>query len=330
MLSGNRKLTITQRLVLGGILVLLVLVATFPFYWILLTSLKSGRAVYDTSQVLLAQGLTLTNYQLLFKETEILHWIWFTSLVATVATVISLIIGVLAAYSVTNFRYRGQKAVTFAVFLSYVIPQSILFIPLYFILNQMRLVNQFPGLVLAYLTFCVPFCTWLLMSYFRTIPVELGEAALIDGCRLFGVLWRIILPLTGPGVVTAAIFFSPIVGMNFYMRQLWRRPMICGPCRWARRFLTSDVFIWGQMMAAAIVSTIPMLIIFILLQRYVVQGLTLGGVKDRKASPVIPHFSDCCSCRKQYETQRAIPHSPGKETTRSVPMFDFLFQQPLL
>ena len=280
MLSGNRKLTITQRLVLGGILVLLVLVATFPFYWILLTSLKSGRAVYDTSQVLLAQGLTLTNYQLLFKETEILHWIWFTSLVATVATVISLIIGVLAAYSVTNFRYRGQKAVTFAVFLSYVIPQSILFIPLYFILNQMRLVNQFPGLVFAYLTFCVPFCTWLLMSYFRTIPVELGEAALIDGCSPLGVLWRIILPLTGPGVVTAAIFsFTNCWNEFLYAATLAQtndmRTMSLG----LAGFLTSDVFIWGQMMAAAIVSTIPMLIIFILLQRYVVQGLTLGGVK---------------------------------------------------
>ncbi len=280
MLSGNRRLTMTQRLTLGGILILLVLVATFPFYWILLTSLKTGRAVYDTSQVLLAQGLTWSNYQLLFRNTEILHWIGFTSAVATVATLISLAIGVLAAYSVTNFRYRGQKAVTFAVFLSYVIPQSMLFIPLYFILNQMGQVNKVPGLVLAYLTFCVPFCTWLLMSYFRTIPVELGEAALIDGCSPIGVLWNIILPLTGPGVVTAAIFsFTQCWNEFLYAATLAQsndmRTMSLG----LAGFLTSDVFIWGQMMAAAIVSTLPMLVIFILLQRYVVQGLTLGGVK---------------------------------------------------
>lgn len=280
MLSGNRRLTPVQRLILVGILVRLVLIVTFPFYWILLTSLKSGRAVYDTSQVLLAQGLTLTNYELLFKDTEIIHWIWFTSAVAITSTIISLVIGVLAAYSVTNFRYRGQKAVTFSVFLAYVIPQSILFIPLYFILNQLRLVNQLPGLVLAYLTFCVPFCTWLLMSYFRTIPIELSEAALIDGCSPLGVLWRIILPLTGPGVVTAAIFsFTQCWNEFLYAATLAKTNEMRTMSLGLAGFLTSDVFIWGQMMAAAIVSTIPMLIIFIFLQRYVVQGLTLGGVK---------------------------------------------------
>lgn len=280
MLTGNRRLTLLQRVVLYGVLTLLVIVATFPFYWMLLTSLKSGRAVYDTSQVLLARNLTTRNYQLLFAETDILRWIGVTAVVTGATTALALVIGITAAYSVTGFRYRGRRTISFAVFLSYVIPQAMLFIPLYLILNQIGQVNKLSGLVLAYLTFCVPFCTWLLMGYFRTIPAELGEAALIDGATPLGVLWRIILPLAAPGIVTATIFSFTLCWNEFlYAATLAHTNEMQTMSLGLASFLTSDVFIWGQMMAAAIVSTVPVLIIFVFLQRYVVQGLTLGGVK---------------------------------------------------
>ena len=280
MISGSRRLTLSQRLVLYGILAVLVLAATFPFYWMLLTSLKTGRAVFDTTQVLLARNLTLRNYVDLFRTTAILRWVWITAALAAASTVIALVIGILSAYSITDFRYRGRKFISFAVFLSYVIPQAMLFIPLFLLLNRMKLVNTFLGLVLAYQTFCVPFCTWLLLGYFRTLPKELKDAALIDGCTPLGVLWRIILPLAAPGVATAAIFsFTQCWNEFLYAASLAQSGQIKTLSLGIAGFLVSDIFIWGQMMAAAFISTVPMLLLFIFLQRFVVQGLTMGVVK---------------------------------------------------
>jgi len=280
MISGSRRPALGHRLVLYGILAVLMLLATFPFYWMLLTSLKTGRAVFDTTQVLLARNLTLQNYVDLFRTTAILRWIWITAALAAASTVIALVIGILSAYSITDFRYRGRKFISFAVFLSYVIPQAMLFIPLFLLLNRMRLVNTFLGLVLAYQTFCVPFCTWLLLGYFRTLPKELKDAALIDGCTPLGVLWRIILPLAAPGVATAAIFsFTQCWNEFLYAASLAQSGQIKTLSLGIAGFLVSDIYIWGQMMAAAFISTVPMLLLFIFLQRFVVQGLTMGSVK---------------------------------------------------
>ncbi len=280
MISGSRRFTLGQRLVLYGILAVLVLAATFPFYWMLLTSLKTGRAVFDTTQVLLARNLTLQNYVDLFRTTAILRWVWITAALAAASTVIALVIGILAAYSITDFRYRGRKFISFAVFLSYVIPQAMLFIPLFLLLNAFKLVNTFLGLVFAYQTFCVPFCTWLLLGYFRTLPKELKDAALIDGCTPLGVLRRIILPLAAPGIATAAIFsFTQCWNEFLYAASLAQSGQMKTLSLGISGFLVSDIFIWGQMMAAAIISTVPMLLLFIFLQRYVVQGLTMGAVK---------------------------------------------------
>jgi len=280
MISGNRQLTKSERLVLYGALAVLVLMATFPFYWMLLTSFKTGRAVFDTTQVLLARNMTLKNYVDLFHTTDILRWVWTTAALAAVSTIIALIIGILAAYSITDFQYRGRKYISLAVFLSYVIPQAMLFIPLFLLLNGLKLVSTFAGLVLAYQTFCVPFCTWLLLGYFRTLPKELKDAALIDGCTPFGVLWRIILPLAAPGVATAAIFsFTQCWNEFLYAASLAQSGTIKTISLGISGFLVSDIYIWGQMMAAAVISTLPMLLLFIFLQRYVVQGLTMGAVK---------------------------------------------------
>jgi multiple sugar transport system permease protein len=280
MISGNRRLSVGVRVVLYAMLFLLLLIATFPFYWMLLTSLKSGRAVFDTTQVLIPRNLTLASYRALFQQTDIIRWIIVTTVLAIVSTATALVIGILAAYSITDFRYRGQKAISFAVFVSYVIPQAMLFIPLFLLLNRLGLVNSFLGLMLAYQTFCVPFCTWLLLGYFRTLPSELKDAARIDGCSPFGVLVRIILPLAAPGIATAAIFsFTQAWNEFLYAATLTQSAHLKTISLGIAGFLISDIFIWGQMMAAAIVTTLPMLVLFIFLQRYIVQGLTMGGVK---------------------------------------------------
>ena len=280
MISGNRRLTLRQRLVLYSILAVLVLVVSFPFYWMLVTSLKTGRGVYDVEHMLIPTELTLASWVSLFEQKDVLHWVWVTAALSSVSTVIALIIGVCAAFSLTYFRYRGRRVIGFAVFLSYVIPQAMLFIPLFLLLNSLGLVNTFAGLVLANQTICVPFCTWLLMGYFRTLPKEIKDAALIDGCTPAQVLWHIILPLAGPGVVTAAIFsFTNVWNEFLYATSLVTGTELKTLTLGVAGFMVADVFIWGQLMAAAIISTVPMIILFAFLQKYVVQGLTAGSVK---------------------------------------------------
>ena len=156
--------------------------------------------------MLIPRHLTLTNYITLFKQNEISGWILTSTLLALVSTATALTVGILAAFSLTHFRYRGIHVLGLAVFFAYVIPKGLLFIPLFLLLNKVGLVGTFPGLVLAHETFSIPFCTWLLYGYFKTLPKELMDATRIDGCGPLGVLWRVILPLAGPGIATAAIF----------------------------------------------------------------------------------------------------------------------------
>jgi len=280
MIAGNRRLTTTQKVVLYTALALFLFSAIFPPYWIFLTSLKKGRDVFNTAEVLIPRHLTLTNYITLFKQNEISGWILTSTLLALVSTATALTVGILAAFSLTHFRYRGIHVLGLAVFFAYVIPKGLLFIPLFLLLNKVGLVGTFPGLVLAHETFSIPFCTWLLYGYFKTLPKELMDAARIDGCGPLGVLWRVILPLAAPGIATAAIFaFTTSWNEFLYAAALTTSNTLKTLPLGIAGFLVADSFIWGPMMAAATIATIPMVILFIVMQRFIVQGLTSGAVK---------------------------------------------------
>ena len=280
MISGNRRLTFLQAAVVYGTLAVFLIVASFPVYWIVLTSLKKGRDVFNTEELLIPSHLTFYNYAELFKENEISRWVWVSTTLALASTALALLVGILAAYSLTHFRYKGRHMLALAVFFSYVIPKGLLFIPLFLVLNQLRLVDTFLGLVLAHETFSVPFCTWLLYGYFKTLPKELVDAGRIDGCSALGVMTRIILPLSAPGIATAAIFsFTTSWNEFLYAATLITSTELKTLPLGIAGFLRSDSFSWGPLMASATIATIPMLILFVLLQRYVVQGLTLGAVK---------------------------------------------------
>ena len=280
MISGNRRLTLLQAVVVYGTLAVFLIVASFPVYWIVLTSLKKGRDVFNTEELLIPSHLTFYNYVELFKENEISRWVWVSTTLALASTALAVLVGILAAYSLTHFRYKGRHMLALAVFFSYVIPKGLLFIPLFLVLNQLRLVDTFLGLVLAHETFSVPFCTWLLYGYFKTLPKELVDAGRIDGCSALGVMTRIILPLAAPGIATAAIFsFTTSWNEFLYAATLITSTELKTLPLGIAGFLRSDSFSWGPLMASAMIATIPMLILFVLLQRYVVQGLTLGAVK---------------------------------------------------
>ncbi len=258
----------------------LLIGALFPFYWIGLTSLRQGKQVYTKEQVLVPRNLTVENYQFIFTERPTAQWLRNSLIMAFGSSSISVVIGVLAGYSIVRLKFRGNRAVARGVLFTYLIPTSLLFIPMFILMFNLRLTEGLWGLMLAYLSFNVPFCTWLILGYFRSIPEELEDAARIDGCTRLGVLLRVVLPLAAPGIVTAFIFgFTNSWNEFLYAVTLVRSRDLMTLPTGLGSYILGDVFLWGPLMATAIVTALPPVILFIAVQRFVVAGMTLGSVK---------------------------------------------------
>jgi multiple sugar transport system permease protein len=262
------------------ILAIYLLVVTFPFYYMALTSLRTPRDVYNRDAMLTPANLTLDNYRLVIENPRMRIWLQNSIVVALTSTSISVVIGVLAAYSLARLKFFGSQSLARSVLFMYLIPGSLLFIPLFLIISNVGLFDSLWALIISYQTFNVPFVTWLLLGYFRTMPVELEDAALIDGCTRMGVLRRIVIPLALPGIVTAFIFgftnsWNEFLLAAVMVQRTELRTMPVG----LYSFQIGDVLLWGQLMAAAIIATLPVVVLFMFVQRYVVQGLTMGSVK---------------------------------------------------
>jgi multiple sugar transport system permease protein len=280
MSGAGRQRSRWDSLALYLIIAVYVVVVTFPFYYMVLTSLRTPHDVYQRTEMLTPRNLTGRNYGYVLQKTDFAVWVRNSVVVAFGSTFLALVISVLAAYSLARLRYRGARTIAKSVLFMYLVPSSLLFIPLFLLMSALGLTNSLWGLIVAYLTFNVPFCTWLLLGYFRSLPAELEEAARIDGCSHLGVLWRIVLPVAGPGVITAFIFgFINSWNEFLYAAVLVQRsPLRTFPVGFYS-FIIGDVLLWGPMMADAVMVTAPTVILFMIVQRYVVQGLTAGSVK---------------------------------------------------
>jgi len=261
-------------------LAVLLIGALFPFYWMGLTSLRKGKEVYVRQQVLVPRNLTLENYRFIFTERPTLTWLRNSVGMAFASSTIAVAIGVLAGYSIVRLKFLGNRAVARGVLFTYLVPTSLLFIPMFILMFNLHLTNGLWGLLLAYLSFNVPFCTWLILGYFRSIPEELEDAARIDGCTRLGVLRRIVLPLAAPGIVTAFIFgFTNSWNEFLYAIVLVNRRELMTLPTGLGSYMLGDVFLWGPLMATALITTLPPVLLFIFVQRFVVAGMTLGSVK---------------------------------------------------
>lgn len=262
------------------VLAVLVFGALFPFYWMGLTSLRQGKQVYVKERVLVPRDLTVENYQFIFEKRPTALWLRNSIVMAFTSSTISVAIGVLAGYSIVRLKFLGNRTVARSVLFTYLIPTSLLFIPLFILMFNLRLTNGLWGLLLAYLSFNVPFCTWLILGYFRSIPEELEDAARIDGCSRMGVLTRVVLPLAAPGIITAFIFgFTNSWNEFLYAVTLVSRRELMTLPTGLGSYILGDVFLWGPLMATALITTMPPIILFIVVQRFVVAGMTLGSVK---------------------------------------------------
>jgi len=254
----------------------------FPFYWMGMTSFKPNEElVSKAANPFWINNPTFDHFERLLFKTEYPQWMWNTILVSVVSTFASLFASVLAAYAIERLRYRGSKQVGLTIFLAYLVPPSILFIPLAAIVFQLGLFDTRWALILTYPTFLIPFCTWLLMGYFRSIPYELEECALIDGATRLQVLTKIILPLAVPGLISAGIFAFTLSWNEFIyaLTFISSSETKTVPVGVLTELVEGDVYHWGALMAGALLGSLPVAVLYSFFVEYYVSGMT-GAVKE--------------------------------------------------
>jgi multiple sugar transport system permease protein len=269
-----------ERTVSYGVLTLLALAVLFPFYWMTVTSFKTEEQMRSVVSMFWPKPFALENYQQLLAKTEFAAWYGNSVFVAVSSTLLATAVGTIGAYALARLKFLGRGFMASATLITYLVPPSILFIPLYKQMQGLGMANSLSGLIAAYPSFTVPFVTWLLMGYFESIPEELEEAAMIDGATRFGAFYRIVLPLSAPGVLAAGLYAFTQAWNEFLYALVFitdgrLRTLPVG----LASFITGDVYGWGYLMSGAVLTTLPVIAAYIYLQKYMVEGLTAGSVK---------------------------------------------------
>jgi multiple sugar transport system permease protein len=264
-------------------LIAFIVVLLFPFYWMAITTFKSNEELYNYNDYnpFWVSSPTMENINRLLFETDYPQWLTVTMTVAVVATAISLFASVLAAYAIQRLRFRGGQYVGLAIYLAYLVPPSILFIPLATMVFKFGLYDSPMALILTYPTFLIPFCTWLLIGYFKSIPYELEECALIDGATRLQILWKITLPLAIPGLISAGIFAFTLSWNEFiyalaFIQSVENKTV---PVAVLTQLVEGDVYHWGSLMAGALLGSIPVALVYSFFVEHYVSSLT-GAVKE--------------------------------------------------
>jgi multiple sugar transport system permease protein len=263
-------------------LAIFLFVLLFPFYWMAITAFKPNNELLSREgNPFWVIAPTLAHVRKLLFDTSYPQWMWNTVLVSVVSTFFSLAAAVFAAYAIERLRFSGAKQVGLAIFLAYLVPPSILFIPLASVVFQLGLFDTRLALILTYPTFLIPFCTWLLMGYFRSIPFELEECALIDGASRWQILVKIILPLAVPGLISAGIFAFTLSWNEFIYALTFVSSSETKtiPVGVVTELVEGDVYHWGSLMAGALLGSLPVAFIYSFFVEYYVSGMT-GSVKE--------------------------------------------------
>jgi multiple sugar transport system permease protein len=278
--KAGRRGGSVERAAAYAVLVTLAFVVLFPFYWMTITSFKSEEQMRSVVSMFWPKPIVTENYRQLLSKTDFAAWYGNSVFVAVSSTLVATGVGTIGAYALARLKFFGRGFMASATLITYLVPPSILFIPLYAQMRNLGLANSLAGLIAAYPSFTVPFVTWLLMGYFESIPEELEEAAIIDGATRFGAFYRIVLPLSAPGVLAAGLYAFTQAWNEFLYALVFitdgrLRTLPVG----LASFITGDVYGWGYLMSGAVLTTLPVIAAYIYLQKYMVEGLTAGGVK---------------------------------------------------
>jgi len=269
--------------VYGGLTFYAVL-AGLPIYWMIITTFKPDRDLYNLQNFPLwfnQNGITLDHLALLFNRTGFNTWLKNTLWVSLAVVAITLVFSVPAGYALARLRFRGAESLTIGIFMTYLVPTTLLFLPLVKVISFLGLFDRLQSLMLAYPTFTIPFCTWLMAGFFKTIPFEIEEAAMVDGCSRLGAIPRVILPLSLAGMLTVAIFAFTLSMQDFvyaltFVSSSDEKVVTVGV---ATELIRGDVFFWGSLMAGALIAGIPVAILYSFFLDYFVRGVVGGAMK---------------------------------------------------
>ena len=260
-------------------LIAFVLLVLVPFWWIASMSFKTYEQIQFAVSIYVPKPFTWENYTALWS-TRFPLWLRNSAVTAIVVTLTTTIVASLSGYAVARLRFPGREAVATLVLILYLVPPALLFIPLYRVLAELGATNQLTALFLSYPTFTVPFCTWLMIGFFKALPRELEEAAFVDGATRTTALVRVLLPLAAPGIVASAIFAFTLSWNEFlyalvFIQDETKLTVPVG----LNLLIYGDVFSWGQLMAASVITTLPVVGLYMFIQRWMVEGLAAGSVK---------------------------------------------------
>jgi multiple sugar transport system permease protein len=263
-----------------ALIALVLLFEVFPFYFIFVTAFKSTLQIQQIQSMFWPSPWSLEHFVFLFTQLPFATWYANTILVAGVSTLLSLLAASLGAYALVRLKWRGSSALSTTVLVAYLMPPSLMVIPLYLILTQLKLINTQAALMVTYPTVVLPFATWLMMGYYRSIPEELEDAAMIDGCNRFQTFYKIVLPLVRPALLAVGLFSITSAWNEFlYAKTFLRSTEIFTLPVGLGQLIVADVQPWGELMAAALLTALPVIVIYMLGQRFMIAGLTAGSVK---------------------------------------------------
>jgi multiple sugar transport system permease protein len=265
-------------------LVFFAVLAGLPIYWMVITTFKPDRDLYNLQNFPLwfnEHGVTLDHVKLLFNRTGFGTWLKNTFWVSVAVVAITLVVSVPAGYALARLRFRGAETLSIGLFMTYLVPTTLLFLPLVRVISFLGLFDRLQALILAYPTFTIPFCTWLMAGFFKTIPFEIEEAAMVDGSSRLGAVARVVLPLSLVGMLTVAIFAFTLSMQDFvyaltFVSSSDQKVATIGV---VTELIRGDVFFWGSLMAGALIAGIPVAILYSLFLDYFVRGITGGAVK---------------------------------------------------
>ena len=262
---------------------LFVVLAAFPFYWMLITAFKTNADLYNLNNIpfWFTQPPTLDHFRYLFEETMFGRWLLNSLVIGVCVVAITLVTALPAGYALARLAGRSAETLGIGIFLTYLVPPTLLFLPLSRIITLIGLQNSMWSLVLVYPTFTIPFCTWLLMGFFRAVPREIEEAAIVDGCSLFGAFVKMVLPLSMPAILTIVIFTFTLSLQEFvyaltFISASSQKPITLGV---ATDLVRGDIYYWGELMAGALIASIPVAIAYNLFLDRFIAGITGGAVK---------------------------------------------------
>ena len=275
-----RLSSICRRLVAWLAMALFLLAALFPIYWMLITSLKRDGEIHRLVPTFWPQKFDLSGYTYLFEKTKFFQNLSNTVMIALIVATISVVLATMAAYAIARIDFKGRGTLSKSLFVAYIMPKTLLFIPVYVMLSRMQLTNDIRGLIFIYPSLTMPYAAWMLTSYFKTIPYEIEEAAIIDGCSRIGCMLRIIVPLSLPGILSVFVFCISICWSEYLYALIIvtkRTQMTISIC--LSQLIVGDMIRWSPISAGAIISTTPIIVLYMLCSKYFTGGFTAGSVK---------------------------------------------------